>query len=63
MYNFFKVYDNTLVRIKKDTPIQRFSFEEDKWIDDFDMLIIFTGEVDCVHIDEEEANNMIKNRV
>lgn len=62
MYRYFKVYNKVLVRLGEALPIQRYSFEEKKWIDDFDMLIIFSGEVDCEHISEEEAQRLVGSK-
>lgn len=62
MYRYFKVYNKVLVRLGEAFPIQRYSFEEKKWIDDFDMLIIFSGEVDCEHISEEETQRLVESK-
>lgn len=62
MYNYCVAYKdgNILIRYGKQKPIQRYDIDEKKWVNDREMLAIFTDKMPIRLISKEQADNIIK---
>jgi hypothetical protein len=60
-YTYHLAYDdgNILIRVKKGVPIQKYDFQKNEWIDDFNMLGIYSNDIPVRHITESDAKKMI----
>ena len=61
MYNYCIAYKdgNILIKYGKGMPIQRYDKEKKVWVDDREMLAIFTDKMPSRPISEDEANSII----
>lgn len=61
MYKYYLAYDDgdMLIRDAAGVPIQRFDTETRKWVDDWDMCGIYSGDIPVHDFTEEEANKRI----
>jgi len=53
---------NRLIRHEDGKFIERYDFGLGRWVNDSEMLKIYTGEIDVNEISEDEANKEIKRR-
>ena len=62
-YRYSLPYDdgNIVIRYKIGVPTQRYDKAVGKWIDDFDMCGIFSGDIPSKRITEEEAMKIISS--
>lgn len=62
-YNYCLAYDdgNILIRYAYNKPIQRYDRLKGKWVTDWDMTGIFSGDIPCKMLTEQEANKRIRN--
>lgn len=61
-YQYHIAYDdgNILIRVDVVTPeIQRYDYQQKKWIEDFDMMGIFSGDIPVRSLTETEVNKII----
>lgn len=62
MYNYCIAYKdgNILIRYGKQKPIQRYDKDKKKWVNDREMLAIFTDKMPSRPISEDQAEDIIK---
>ena len=63
MYSYYLAYDdgNILIRSAFNKSIQRFDKKKKKWVVDWNMCGIYSGDIPCRSLTEQEANRMIEN--
>lgn len=61
MYNYCVAYKdgNILIRYGKQKPIQRYDKDKKKWVNDREMLAIFTDKMPSRPISKDQAYDMI----
>lgn len=61
MYNYCVAYKdgNILIRYGKQKPIQRYDKDKKKWVNDREMLAIFTDKMPSRPISKDQADDMI----
>ncbi len=63
MYLYYLAYDdgNIIIRVEPHTSIQRFDKKKKRWVIDWNMCGIYSGDIPCRPLTEQEANRMIEN--
>ena len=61
MYNYCVAYKdgNILIRYGKQKPIQRYDKDKKKWVNDREMLAIFTDKMTSRPISKDQADDII----
>lgn len=61
MYNYCVAYKdgNILIRYGKQKPIQRYDKDKKKWVNDREMLAIFTDKMPSRPISKDQADDII----
>lgn len=62
MYKYYLAYDdgNILIRSGLNLPIQRFDKSSKKWVTDWDMAAIYSGDIPVRILKESEISEWMK---